>query len=355
MGARTRKAGEAAQVRRGENRHSQHQNHDETRGRAFMEPIIGGGNMGAGGQAAAGDLIKDSDTENFSRDVIEGSMQVPVIVDFWADWCGPCKQLTPMLEKAVNEARGAVKLVKVNVDQNQQLAQQLRIQSLPTVYAFYQGRPLDGFQGALPESQIKTFIKGLIDQADGQGGQGGQGGEGQDPVAEALAQAKELLDAGQHEQALQVYAQVANHDPENGEAMGGLLRCQIAAGKLDDAKAMLDQISDAVKGKPEVTSAITALELAEEQQAAAGNLGELMERVAANHNDLEARYDLAMALSATGKRQAAADELLEIIRRNRSWNDEAARLQLLKFFEAWGPSDPVTVESRRRLSSLLFS
>ncbi|MDX1711463.1 MAG: thioredoxin [Rhodovibrionaceae bacterium] len=315
-----------------------------------MEPIIGGANAGAGGQAAAGDLIKDSDTQNFSRDVIDASMQVPVIVDFWAPWCGPCKQLTPLIEKVVGEARGAVKLVKINVDENQQLAQQLRIQSLPTVYAFFQGRPLDGFQGALPESQIKTFVQQLVDQAGGQGQ-----GEEQDPVAEALAQAKELLDAGQHDQALQLYAQVANHDPENGEAVGGLIRCQVAAGQLKEAKALLEQISDEVKAKPEVTSAITALELAEEQQAAAGKLGELMERVAANHDDLEARFELALALSASGKRQAAADELLEILKRNRGWNDDAARLQLLKFFEAWGPTDPVTVEARRRLSSLLFS
>ncbi|MEQ8651506.1 MAG: thioredoxin [Kiloniellales bacterium] len=298
------------------------------------------------GQSNASASIKDSDTEKFAEDVIQASMQGPVIVDFWAPWCGPCKQLTPALEKAVTEARGAVTLVKVNIDENQALAQQLRIQSIPTIYAFFQGRPVDGFQGALPDSEIKAFVKRLIESS---------GGEGGDPVAQAMEEAEQALADGDHATAGAIFGQVLQHDPENIEAIAGLLKALIGAGQVEDAKTQFDQLPPEVQAKPELAPVKAQLDLLNESAKTSGQVADLMEKVAHAPDDHQARFDLAQALYGAGKKEAAAGELLEIVRRDRSWNEDGARKQLVKYFEAWGPTDPLTLDSRRKLSSLLFS
>ncbi len=307
-----------------------------------METIIGA----APEAGAPADLIKDSDTANFAQDVIEASMATPVVVDFWAPWCGPCKQLGPLLEKAVKGARGAVRMVKVNIDENQDLAAQLRIQSVPTVYAFFQGRPVDGFQGALPESQVKSFVDRLTQAAGG--------ANGPDPIEQALEEAEAALEAGQAGAASALLSQVLQHESDNARALAGLVKAHILTGDAAGAREILDGLTDELKGAPELASAAAALELAE-ASAEAGDVAELRRRLAANENDHQARFDLAMALYAAGQNEPAADELLELIRRDRAWNEEAARVQLLKFFEAWGQSDPVTLSARRQLSSLLFA
>ncbi len=317
----------------------------------MVDTIIGadgapaGAGLGAGAPAKA-DLIKDSDTANFGRDVIEASMAVPVIVDFWAPWCGPCKQLGPMLEKAVVAARGAVRMVKVDVDQNQALAGQLRIQSIPAVFAFFQGQPIDGFVGAQTESQVKAFIERLMEQAGAN--------LGPSPVEQALEKAAAALEAKQYAAASALYGQILQHEPENEEALAGMIRCHLDSGNAAGAREVFDSVPEALRTKPALVSAAAALELAEAAEKA-GPLTELAARVETNPADHQARFDLAVALHAAGEREAAASALLEIIRRDRAWNEEAARKQLVKFFEAWGPMDPLTVDSRRRLSSLLFS
>ncbi len=317
-----------------------------------MDPILG---MQTHAPADDGELIKDADMQSFARDVLDASMTVPVLVDFWAAWCGPCKQLTPALEQAVRDAKGAVKLVKVDVDANQALAQQLRIASLPTVYAFFQGQPIDGFQGALPASQLKQFIDGVIQRAGGAQPQGGAGaGDQQAAIEQAVEQAKQLVAAGQREQAAAIYAQVLRHDPENLDALGEYLRLLIDLGQTEEAKMAFDQLDAATQAQPQLQPVKTALELAGEGPGS-GAIPDLMEKVAHDPADHQARYDLALALYAAGKKEAAAEALLEIVRRQRNWNEEAARKQLLKYFEAWGPADPLTVEMRRRLSSLLFA
>ncbi|WP_420345822.1 thioredoxin [Pelagibius sp.] len=312
-----------------------------------MEPIIGddGAALGMAGGSAA-EVIKESSQQAFAQDVIEASMSVPVIVDFWAPWCGPCKQLGPLLEAAVQAARGAVRMVKINIDENQQLAAQLRIQSIPTVYAFFQGQPVDGFQGAQPESEVKAFVERLR--------KAGEAGRGPSPIEQAIEQAQAAFEAGDAGAASALFSQVLQHEPENPEALAGLIGCYLAGGDNETAQEMFEGLTDELRKHPAFASVAAQINL----QAQAGDVGEvpqLMEKVAANHDDHQARFDLAMALHASGQKQAAADELLEIVRRQRSWKDEEARKQLLTFFEAWGPTDPLTIDTRRRLSSLLFS
>jgi len=313
-----------------------------------MEQIIGAGAppkadaTGPGGGA----LIKDSDTERFAADVLDASMNQPVIVDFWAPWCGPCKTLGPIIEKAVKDARGAVRLVKINVDENQELAAQLRVQSIPMVYAFFQGRPVDGFVGAQPETQVKQFVERLSKT--------GGTTQGPSPVEQALEQARAALDGGQPAAASALYGQVLQAEPDNPTALAGMIRCRLAAGDVAGAKQLFDGLADALQKHAEVASAAAALELAE-AGTAAGPIPELMAKVALDQGDHQTRYDLAMALYGAQRREEAVDQLLELVRRNRAWNEEAARKQLVKFFEAWGPTDPLTIETRRRLSSILFS
>ncbi|MFA7428803.1 MAG: thioredoxin [Rhodospirillaceae bacterium] len=285
------------------------------------------------------DLVKDTDTENFMTDVIEASRTAPVIVDFWAPWCGPCKTLGPLLEKLVRQSGGKVRMVKINVDENQELAAQFRIQSIPAVYAFKDGRPADGFMGALPESQLKQFIDRLV-------------GGSANTIDEMLADAKQLFDDGHPEAAQQAYQQVLAQDQGNPLALAGALRCLIAIGENDTATEVLGQLPPELLAHPEVQAVKTMLDLASE---AAGEIGELEAKVAANPGDHQARYNLAMAYFGAGRRQETADTLLDIMKADRTWNDEQARKQLLKLFEAFGPTDPVTVGARRKLSALLFS
>jgi len=300
----------------------------------------------AAGGAPPADLVKDSDTAHFMADVIEASQTTPVVVDFWAPWCGPCKQLTPTIEKVIKGTRGAVKLVKINIDENQELAAQLRIQSIPTVFAFAAGRPVDGFAGALPESQVKAFVDRLLATA---------GGAAQEsPIADALNQAKALFEAGDAKRAAALYGQVLAAEPENVAAIAGLARAQVANGELDKARETLAKVPEAGKGDAEVAAAKAALDLAEKSKGA-GNLSELEARLAADPNDLQARFDRALALYGMGRREEAIDELLAILKKNREWNDQAARKQLVQFFEAQGPKDPLTLSGRRKLSSILFS
>lgn len=297
---------------------------------------------------APADVVKDTDTAGFRADVLEASLKQPVIVDFWAPWCGPCKTLGPALEKAVKAARGKVRMVKINIDDNQQLAAQLRIQSIPTVYAFFQGQPVDAFQGAVPESQIKQFIERLVQMTSGSDDQG-------DPIAEALAQAEEMLGAGEADTAAAIFQQVIQADPENPAAIGGYARSLIAAGRLDDAAQVIAGLTEPLASKAEVKQAKTQLDLAHATAGAGDNIAGMMETLAADPADHRVRIDLAMALFAAGKRQAALDELLTSIRMDRQWNDGEARQQLLKLFEAIGLTDKMTVAARRKLSTILFS
>jgi putative thioredoxin len=303
-----------------------------------MQPIF---NAPAGADGAA---VKESNTAAFMADVVDASHDVPVVVDFWAPWCGPCKTLGPQLEKAVRETRGKVRMVKINIDENQQLAAQMRIQSIPAVYAFKDGRPVDGFVGALPESQIKAFVKKLMSL----------GGPAPSPVADALEQAKAAFAEGDVGTASTFFSHILQREPDNVEALAGLGRCLLKSGDVKKARALLERVPAEAAGHAEVTALRSSLELAE-QADRAGSPAEFEARLAANANDHEARFNLALALFAQGQREAAVDQLLELIKRDRHWNEEAARKQLLKFFEAFGPTDPFTVASRRRLSTLLFS
>ncbi|MBE0532683.1 MAG: co-chaperone YbbN [Rhodospirillales bacterium] len=294
-----------------------------------------------GAAGGNGDLVKDSSTATFMADVIEASMEVPVIVDFWAPWCGPCKTLGPALEKAVRLAGGLVRLVKINVDENQDLAAQMNVRSVPSVFGFRQGRPVDGFAGAVPESQIKSFIERLT-------------GGAKPPLEEALDMAREALDAGDAASASQVFAEILAHDPAHPGAVAGMIRCLVATGDLKEARQAVSRLPDALAANGEVAAAISALDLAE-QASGAGDVGAFKGRLDANPDDHQARLDLAMALYAEGRAEAAIEELLELIRRDRAWNEEAGRKQLVKLFDALGPAHPLTAAGRRRLSSILFS
>jgi putative thioredoxin len=311
-----------------------------------MDNLIIGGGSGGNGMGQPGpvhDLIKDSDTKSFMADVIETSRKVPVLVDFWAPWCGPCKQLTPLLEKVVKQANGKVRLVKINVDENQQLAAQMRIQSIPAVFAFVDGQPVDGFMGALPESNIKQFIDRL-----------GSQGNLAEQIAAAVAAGREALAEKSYSEAAEIFGQVLQADPENTGALAGLARCQIETKELEKAKATLAQVAAAKANDPEVLSVKAALDLAL-NPVDTSEIGKLTAAVEADPANHQGRFDLAIALNAAGRREEALEALLAIMRKDRQWNDDGARKQLVKFFEAWGPKDEFTLLGRRRLSSLLFS
>lgn len=302
--------------------------------------------QGTADAKGGGDLIKEATEATFMADVVEASREVPVIVDFWATWCGPCKTLGPMLEDAVRAAGGKVKMVKVDVDRAQQIAAQLRIQSVPTVYAFWQGQPVDGFQGAVPQSEIKAFVDRLVQQSGGEAEGGGLG--------EAVAQADEMLAQGAASEAAQVFSAILGEDPKHAGAYGGLVRSYIAMGELDQAEAVLNGADAEISHAPELEAAHAQLQLAR-QAADAGPVDDLRAKVEADGEDHQARFDLAQALHAHGETEAAVNELLELFRRDREWNDGAARSQLLTIFEALPPQDPVALKGRRRLSSMIFA
>lgn len=292
---------------------------------------------------AKGQWIKDTSEASFMADVVDASQEVPVIVDFWAPWCGPCKTLGPALEAAVTAAKGKVRMVKINVDENQQIAAQLRIQSIPTVYAFFQGRPVDAFQGALPASDLKKFIDKLVALV----------GEDEGLTA-ALDEAEAMLAEGAATDAAEVFAAVLAEEPENARALGGLARAQIAAGALDQAEALLTNAPAGIAKAQEIEAARAQLALARQAQNA-GPVDELRAVLAANPADHQARFDLAQALHAKGDVAGAIDELLELFRRDREWNEGAAKAQLFTIFEALKPTDPLAVKGRRRLSSMIFA
>ena len=288
-----------------------------------------------------GALVRDVTTASFRTDVIAESMNRPVLVDFWAPWCGPCKQLTPVLEKAVQSAGGKVVLAKMNIDDHPDIAGRLGIQSIPAVIAFQRGQPVDGFMGALPESQVKAFIEKLI-------------GPVVDETAELLIRAETALVGGDAAGAAELFAAALQTAPEEAKAIGGLARALLELGETQEARGVLDAAPARLAADPAIAAARAALDLAE-QAAGLGDLQDLAGRVASNAEDHEARFDLAVALASLGKRDEAAGALLEIIRRDRKWGEEKARKQLLQFFDAWGPMDAATIQARRRLSSLLFS
>jgi putative thioredoxin len=292
--------------------------------------------------APAGDYIRDVTEADFMKEVIEASQEVPVIVDFWAPWCGPCKTLGPALEAAVTAAKGKVRMAKVNVDENQQIAAQLRIQSIPTVYAFWQGKPVDAFQGALPASEIKAFI----DKLSGLAGDGG--------LTEALDAADAMLAEGAAVDAAETFAAILGEEPENARAYGGLVSAHLALGNLDQAEGLLTAAPAAVARAVEVEAARAQLALAR-QAADAGPVAELLEKTLENPDDHQARFDLAQALYAAGKVEGAVEELLELFKRDRDWNDGAAKAQLFTIFDALKPTDPIVLKARRKLSSMIFA
>ena len=294
-----------------------------------------------GAPAPQSDLVKDTTTKTFREDVLTESVKQPVLVDFWAPWCGPCKQLQPIIEKIVKAAGGKVKLVKMNIDENPEIAGQLGIQSIPAVIAFQRGQPVDGFMGALPESQVKGFIERLV------------GPLGPGAAEELVAQAQEAQANGDAAGAASLFAAVLAQEPENVAALAGLARIELDAGNLEGARGVLAQVPAAKQNDPAIASVIAAIELAE-KSASLGDTAELEGKIAKNPNDHQARFDLAMALAAKEQRDDAVDALIEIIKRDRTWDEDGARRQLLQFFEAWGPMDDASVAGRRKLSAILF-
>ncbi|UPH72030.1 thioredoxin [Abyssibius alkaniclasticus] len=291
------------------------------------------------------DLIKDGNEANFMADVVETSKTVPVIVDFWAPWCGPCKTLGPALEAAVTKARGKVKMVKIDVDQNQGIAGQLRIQSIPTVYAFVNGQPVDGFTGAQTPAQIDAFIARVVAQSPA---------GADDGLDEALEAAAQMLEAGEIDDAVQTYAAILGEDEGNVAAIAGLARCYVAQGLLDDARGILDKAPMQKANDAAILAVRAQIDLAE-AAAGAGDLGELQARVDADASDHQARFELAEAMLANRQTEAAIEQLLELYRRDRDWNEAAAKTQLIKVFDSLGPKDPLALKGRRRLSSLAFA
>lgn len=294
---------------------------------------------------AAPDLIKDTTTQTFMKDVIEESKRQPVLIDFWAQWCGPCRQLTPILEKAVRAAKGRVKLVKMNIDEHPAIPGQMGIQSIPAVIAFVNGQPADGFMGALPESQVNAFIEKLTK---------GVPAAGEPDIAEIVKEAEAALAAGDAATAAQIYAEALAVDSTNIVALAGLAKCYVATGAIEQAKQALAMVPESKRNDAAVKAVQASIDLAD-QASALGPVAELERKVAANPLDHQARFDLATALNASGKRAEATGHLLEIVKRDRKWNDDAARRQLVQFFEAWGGADEATVEGRKRLSTILFS
>ena len=292
--------------------------------------------------AAADTLVKETTTQTFVKDVVEESKRQPVLIDFWAPWCGPCKQLTPVLEKAVRAAKGKVKLVKMNIDEHPAIPGQMGIQSIPAVIAFVNGQPADGFMGALPESQVVAFLERLTKDSIG--------GEAKD----LLKAADTALADGDAATAATLYAELLAEDNGNVQALAGLTRCYVETGALEQAQQTLALIPDSKRNEPSVAAALAALQLAE-QAKTLGPIAELEQKVAANPLDHQARFDLALALNGKGQRLDALEQLIGIVRRDRKWNDDGARKQLVQFFDAWGPTDEATIEGRKRLSSILFA
>jgi putative thioredoxin len=294
---------------------------------------------------AASDLIKETTTQTFVKDVIEESKRQPVLIDFWAPWCGPCRQLTPIIEKAVRAAKGKVKLVKMNIDEHPAIPGQMGIQSIPAVIAFVNGQPADGFMGAVPESQVTAFIDKLT---------AGMPGAGEPNIAEILQEAEAVLAEGDPTTAASIYAEVLAADATNIAALAGLAKCYMTTGAIEQAKQTLAMVPESKRGEAAVKAVQVSIDLAE-QAKALGPVTELEQKVAANPLDHQARFDLATALNANGKRSEAIHQLLEIVKRDRKWNEDGARKQLVQFFEAWGPTDEATVDGRKRLSTILFS
>ena len=302
--------------------------------------------LGGNAQAPKGDLIKDVTEADFMAEVVEKSQEVPVIVDFWAPWCGPCKQLGPALEAEVTAAKGAVVMAKVNVDEAQMIAGQMRIQSIPTVYAFYKGQPVDGFQGALPPSELKAFVERVIQTAGGEAADDG--------LDAAIDAAEEMLEQGAATDAAQTFAAILEEEPQNARAYGGFVRAHIAMDDLEQAEAVLNGAPVEISKSPELEAAHAQLELAK-QAADAGPVADLTAAVEADPADHQARFDLAQALYAKGDAAGAVDQLLELFKRDREWNDGAAKAQLFTIFEALKPNDPVVLNGRRKLSSMIFA